>query len=60
MKSLGRLRFEVTGWLVYPLTTTLLLVSAAQLTTEHKPIKIYILGDPWVAQQFGACLWPRA
>ena len=22
--------------------------------------KHYILGDPWVAQRFSACLWPRA
>ena len=23
-------------------------------------LKKYILGDPWVAQRFSACLWPRA
>ena len=23
-------------------------------------IKIHSFGDPWVAQRFGACLWPRA
>ena len=23
-------------------------------------VLIFHLGDPWVAQRFGACLWPRA
>ena len=23
-------------------------------------VLIYKVGDPWVAQRFGACLWPRA
>ena len=23
-------------------------------------VRSIVLGDPWVAQRFGACLWPRA
>ena len=31
-----------------------------QVLQEFYVFKTPPLGDPWVAQQFGACLWPRA
>ena len=34
--------------------TTLTKKLRASLTVKH------IYGDPWVAQRFSACLWPRA
>ena len=27
---------------------------------EQWSLKKQVIGDPWVAQRFGACLWPRA
>ena len=53
-------RYESRYGLCLPFSLALCLAVGAPDSNDSCAHKRIISGDPWVAQQFGACLWPRA